>query len=285
MDASVERVGDVRAQLGEGPVWDERESVLWWLDIPGESLHRYDPSCGEDTAVALGQQVGALVPRASGGLVLATPDGFVAYDPATGKRELLASVEQDNVLTRMNDGKCDRQGRFFAGTMAYDFVGGAGSFYRLDPDGSVTRLLADLTISNGLAWSADDSTLYYIDSMAHGIDALDFDASSGAVSNRRQIVKIDESEGIPDGMCIDAEGYLWVALFGGGAVRRYSTEGELKGVVELPAAKVTCCAFAGDDWSDLYITTASDDDGNPATGGLYRCRPGVAGTPVNAFTG
>jgi sugar lactone lactonase YvrE len=276
MNASVERVGDITPQLGEGPAWDERDSALWWLDIPGEALHRYDPDSGDDSVWSLGQQVGSLAPRASGGLVLATPDGFVAFDPATGKRSLLAAVEQDNVLTRMNDGKCDRQGRYFAGTMAYDFAGGAGSFYRLDPDGSVTRLLERVTISNGLAWSADDTTLYYIDSMAGGVDAFDFDASTGSISGRRQAIKIEMSEGIPDGMCIDAEDCLWVALYGGACVRRYSPDGELLGVVEVPAKNVTCCAFAGPDLDELYIT---------AVGGLYRCRPGVRGVPVNAFAG
>jgi sugar lactone lactonase YvrE len=291
IDGTIERVGDVRAVLGEGPVWDPRTSVLWWLDIPGEALHRYDPATGDDTATALGRQVGALALRQSGGLVLATPEGFVAYDPATGAEELLAAVEDDDPATRMNDGKCDRQGRFWAGTMAYEFTPGAASFYKLDTDLTVTKAFGDCTISNGLAWSADDKTLYYIDTMTNSVEAFDFDAAAGALSNRRPLVKIAESDGLPDGMCIDAQGYLWVALFGGGAVHRYSPEGALDFVLPVPASKVTCCAFAGDDLGDLYITTASldltDEDlaGQPQAGGLFRCRPGVSGTPSNMFAG
>lgn len=290
MDVDVERVGAGHALLGEGPVWDDRESALWWLDIPGQSLHRFDPGTGMDTRRSLGRQVGALVPRRSGGLVLATPEGFVAFDPATGEESLLAPVEADNPATRMNDGKCDRQGRFWAGTMAYEFQPGAGGFYRLDPDMRVTQVLSGCTVSNGLAWSPDDRLLYYIDSMTRRIDVFDFDPSSGRLTDRRPFVEIPESAGLPDGMCIDEDGYLWVALFGGSAVRRYSPAGGLDGVIAIPATKVTCCAFGGADLRDLYITTAridlSDDElaAQPEAGGLFRCRPGVAGTAVNAFS-
>src|SRR5581483_4723518 len=218
MDARLEAVVDIPAVLGEGPVWDEREGVLWWLDIPGQALHRFDPATGDDQSQALGQEVGSLVLRQSGGLVLATPDGFVAYDWARGRGDLLASVESDNATTRMNDGKCDRQGRFFAGTMAYDFTPGAGAFYVMDADHNVRKLFGDVTISNGLAWSADDSTLYYIDTMTGSVEAFDFDIAAATLSDRRTVVKISESDGLPDGMCIDPEGYLWVALFNGGAV-------------------------------------------------------------------
>jgi sugar lactone lactonase YvrE len=290
-DVQVEVVTDAVAQLGEGPVWDARESVLWWLDIPGEALHRYDPATGEDTAVDLGRQVGSLVPRAEGGLVLATPEGFVAYDPATRAETLLAAVEGDNDATRMNDGKCDRQGRFWAGTMAYEFTTGAGSFYKFDVDGTVTKTVEGVTISNGLAWTADDRNLYYIVTMAGSVDAFDFDAAAGTIANRRPVVKINGTDGLPDGMAIDAEGFLWVALFNGSAVHRYSPEGALDGVLKIPAAKVTCCAFGGDDLGDLYVTTAShelsDDEraAQPHAGKLFRCRPGVTGTPVNAYGG
>jgi sugar lactone lactonase YvrE len=283
MSVEVERVGGVRAILGEGPVWDVRDKVLWWLDIPGENLHRHNPATGADDTWALGRQVGALVPRESGGIVLATPEGFVAFDPATAAETVLASVEADDADTRMNDGKCDRAGRFYAGTMAYDYKTGVGSFYRLDPDGTVTKLFGGTSISNGLAWSADDSTLFYIDSPTGSVDAFDFDASSGTLANRRPVAKIDEA--LPDGMCIDDESFLWVALYGGGAVHRYSPDGTLDGVLEVPARNVTCCAFGGDDWGDLYITTARGDEDDPAGGALYRCRPGVTGPPVNVFTG
>jgi sugar lactone lactonase YvrE len=288
MDAHVEAVVDAPALLGEGPVWDEREGIVWWLDIPGQSLHRFDPATGDDQSQDLGQEVGTLALRQSGGLVLATPDGFVAYDWSTGRGDLLAAVEADNPATRMNDGKCDRQGRFWAGTMAYDFTPGAAAFYCMDADHNVAKQFGDVTISNGLAWSADDSTLYYIDTGTGSVEAFDFDGATGTLASRRTVVKISESDGLPDGMCIDTEGYLWVALFNGGAVHRYSPAGVLDGVLEIPAAKVTCCAFAGEDLGDMYITTASlDTDAtvDPGAGKLYRCRPGVIGTPVTTYAG
>jgi sugar lactone lactonase YvrE len=287
----VERVVGPGAILGEGPVWDEREHVLWWLDIPGKALHRFDPSSGDDDVIPFDDSVGALVPRASGGLVLATPNGFEAFDPSNEARELLAPVEPDNAGNRLNDGKCDRRGRFWAGTMAYDNHAGAGSLYRLDVDLSVSVHVAGVTISNGLAWSADDTTFFYIDTMANSVDAFDFDARDGTIANRRPIIEIPQADGLPDGMCIDAEGYLWVALYGGGAVRRYSPGGALDRIIELPASQVTCCAFAGPDLDVLYITTAAqhftdaDRARYPDAGSLYRLRPGVTGTPVNSFAG
>jgi len=287
----LERVVGPGAVLGEGPVWDERAAVLWWLDIPGEALHRFDPASGDDEATALGAQVGALVPRRSGGLVLATPEGFEAFDPASGARSLLARADAENRATRMNDGKCDRAGRFYAGTMAYDFASGAGAFYRLDPDLGVTQLLGEVTISNGLAWSDDGATLYYIDSMTHRVDAFDVDVDTGELDGRRPVVELDSALGVPDGMCIDEAGYLWVALFGGGAVHRYSPGGTLDRVVEVPASQVTCCAFGGPSYDELYITTAAQDltDADrqryPDAGSMYRLRPGVAGPPPNPFAG
>jgi sugar lactone lactonase YvrE len=291
VDTSVERVVGPGAILGEGPTWDEREGILWWLDIPGSRLHRFDPATGTDSAVDLPRPAGTLVPRASGGLVLATPRGFEAYDPTTGDLQLLASVEADDPKTRMNDGKCDRQGRLWAGTMAFEATPGAGAFYRLGTDLAVERQVDDVTISNGLAWSADDSVLYWVDSMTHGVDAFDFDPATGTISDRRTVIKIPEDEGVPDGMTIDTEGYLWVALFGGKAVRRYSTDGRLDGVIELPVDNVTCAAFGGPDLGDLYITTAKENlspeqlAAQPDAGSLYRCRPGVTGYATNAFGG
>lgn len=288
---ALERVVGPGAVLGEGPVWDERDGVLWWLDIPGQALHRFDPAAGHDDATALGYQVGALVLRTSGGLVLATPQGFEAFDPDRGERSLLVAADADNPLTRMNDGKCDPAGRFYAGTMAYDGAAGAGAFYRLDPDLAVTKLFGDTTISNGLAWSADGATLYYIDSMTHRVDAFDVDLATGALDGRRPFVHIDATPGVPDGMCIDEDGFLWVALFDGAAVHRYSPSGDLDRIVEVPALQVTCCAFGGPDYDELYITTAaqnmSDEDRRlqPDAGSMFRLRPGVAGPPPYPFSG
>lgn len=291
MDAQVELVVESHDTVGEGPLWDERESVLRWIDIPGRRLHRLDPASGDHFEVGLPEPVGTIVPRASGGLVLATPTGFYAYDTRSGEQTLLASCDADDPATRMNDGKCDRRGRLWVGTMAFDASPGAGAFYRFDEQHEVTRLFGDVTISNGLAWSADDALLYWIDSMTHGVDVFDFDLEAGTIANRRTALEIPEDEGIPDGMTIDTDGYLWVALYNGGAVHRYRPDGTLDGVVEIPHAEVTCCAFGGPDLADLYITTANqgvaeaERAGRPEAGALYRCRPGVTGSAPFAYAG
>lgn len=284
-----ELVVDAQADLGEGPVW--HEGALYWVNIVAGEVHRHDPRTGENATRNVGQPVGALVPRRSGGLVLAVRDGFAALASMDGALDLLVEVEADDTGNRMNDGKCDRAGRFWASTMAFAATAGAGSLYRLDADLSVRRVLDGLTIGNGLAWSGDDRRFYFIDSMSGGVDVMDFDPDTGTVANRQQLVKIPDSDGIPDGMTIDDEGCLWVALWGGGAVRRYTPDGQLDRVVELPAPNVTACTFGGDDLGDLYITTArqtmTDDDlaAQPRAGGVFRVRPGVTGAPAFHFAG
>lgn len=280
----VELVVDARAKLGEGPVWDDREQVLWWLDIVSSVLHRYDPDT-EDTSLQLQEPVTAVVPRSAGGLMGTVADGFATIDTETGRLNRVAACSTGSQPMRMNDGKCDPQGRFWAGTMTFDFTPGA-SLYRLDPGGNVTTVLEDVKLSNGLGWSPDDKTMYYIDTMTHGIDAFDFAPESGEISNRRRLVTIDEAEGLPDGMTVDTEGFLWVALFDGFAVRRYTPDGEIDGDVRLPVGQVTCPAFGGADLGDLYVTTAAEgirQDDTPGAGGLYRFRPGVKGLPTNRF--
>jgi sugar lactone lactonase YvrE len=202
----------------------------------------------------------------------------------------VAPVEADVTQNRMNDGKCDPAGRFFAGTMSFDPTPGTGAFYRLDPDLSVTRVLDGVTLSNGLDWSPHQRTLYYIDSMTQGVDAFSFDVRTGRLSDRRRLITIPADVGLPDGMTVDAEGYLWVALHGSGTVRRFSPDGSLERVVRLPVSHVTCCAFGGADYSDLYITSMTYGleqkiRDEPLAGSLFRCRPGVRGRPPFRFAG
>jgi sugar lactone lactonase YvrE len=230
-----------------------------------------------------------VVPREHGGAVLAVRDGFALLEPDGGLR-VVAEVEADRPENRMNDGACDRAGRFFAGTMAFAITPGAGSLYRLDPDLTVTRVLGDVTISNGVGWSLDGSTMYYVDSMA-GIDALDYDPGSGEVENRRRIAEVPEEMGVPDGLTVDAEGFLWVAIYGGGRVRRYAPDGTVDRELSLPVAQVTKPAFGGPDLRELYVTCGSegfseaDHAREPGAGGLWRLDPGVAGLPANRFAG
>ena len=289
-ELQVEVVLEARAAVGEGPVWDERTQRLIWVDIMANAVHVYDPARDEDRAIDVGQPVGAAGLRERGGLVLALRDGFGLLDQDFGDLRIVASVEADVSTNRMNDGKCDPAGRFWAGSMAFDPRPGAGAFYRLDPDYTVTRMLGDITLSNGLDWSLDQRTLYYIDSMTQGVDTFRFDVLSGQLGERRRLISIPKEVGLPDGMTVDAEDGLWVALHGGGKIQRYTPDGRLDRTLRLPVSHVTCCAFGGPDFSDLYITSMTygleDAIGDePLAGALFRCRPGVRGRPPFRFGG
>jgi sugar lactone lactonase YvrE len=287
----VELVLDAGAELGEAPCWDARSRRLIWVDITRGVVHRFDPRTGHDDATPVGRSVGAAVPTRSGRLAIATDGGFSILDPSTGRMETLAEVERDDPRTTMNDGKCDRYGRFWAGTRDIEGAGPLGSLYRLDSDRSLTRVLAEVTISNGLGWSPDGRSMYYIDSATYGVDELDFDAVSGSVSNRRRLVEIPTTWGLPDGMTIDRDGFLWIALWGGSELRRFAPDGHVTGVVEFPVTQVTSCAFGGDELSELYVTSAriglTDEQlrQQPHAGALFRFRPDVPGLPEHPFAG
>jgi len=289
-EAPPEAVAVPRARLGEGPCWDPRTALLYWTDIPAGRIHRYDPVDGSHAVTEVGQPVGAMAPRSAGGLVVAVRDGFGFCDPEAGTFELVGRVDADRPGNRMNDGKCDPDGRFFAGTKAEDDTPGAAALYRLDPDLAVTRVVDDLTISNGLDWSADGRLFYFVDSPTRRIDLFDRDPATGAISGRRPFVELPADAGWPDGLTVDAEGCVWVALWGGSAVRRYRPDGRLDRVLRLPARLVTSCAFGGPDLDVLYVTTAAPDPGSsvpvgPGDGSLFACRVGVVGRPVHAFAG
>ncbi|MBA2272946.1 MAG: SMP-30/gluconolactonase/LRE family protein [Actinobacteria bacterium] len=288
---NVEVAVDAHAELGEGPLWDEPSGRLVWVDILASLVHRFSPDTGTDEIIDVGQPVGAVASRTTGGFVLAMRDGFGLLDTDTGDLQMIAGTEVHVTGNRMNDGKCDSAGHFWAGTMAFDQAPAAGALYRLARDHSVEKMIQDVSISNGLCWSANDRSMYYIDSPTQGVDVFDFDAASGALSNRRRLVEIPEADGLPDGMTIDEQGYLWVALYGGGAVHRYSPEGQLDQTVELPATQITSCTFGGSEFRDLYITSATQElsaqnlAAQPHSGALFVCRPGPAGLPANRYAG
>jgi sugar lactone lactonase YvrE len=283
-----ELVLDAHADLGEGPLWDARTSELLWVDIMAGLVHRYDPAAGTDVAVDVGQPVGAVVPRAAGGYALAVRDGFAVADTHVDDIRLVAPIDQDRPELRMNDGACDSSGHFWAGTMHLDEVADAGSLYRLAPDGHVETMLGNVTVSNGIGWSPDDTVMYYADTATLGVDAFDYDAASGAISSRRRIVTIEQGAGAPDGLAVDEDGCIWIALWEGGAVRRYSPAGTLEGIVNVPVARVTKPAFGGAALDELYITTAmpdAPDAKQPHAGGIFLADPGVHGLPANAYAG
>lgn len=292
MKLKADCVLDVKAELGEGPAWDAAAKVLWWVDINRSTIHRYDPATGKDDTYGTGAMVGAVVPRASGGLVTALADGFAFYDTATRKATPIVDPEEDQRANRFNDGKCDPAGRFWAGTMGMDGGKGVGSLYRLDATLKAERMVTGVSCSNGLAWTADAKTMYYIDTPLGTVDAFDFDVDTGSIANRRSVVRIAEGEGHPDGMSIDSEGKLWVAHWGGWQVGRYDpATGKKLGQVDVPAANVTSCAFGGPEGKDLYITTAragQDEEklkAQPLAGGLFHVTASVAGPPAAPFAG
>jgi sugar lactone lactonase YvrE len=283
-----ELVLDARAASGEGPLWDARTCELLWVDIMAGLVHRFDPVTGADISVDVGQPVGAVVPRVAGGYALAVRDGFAVAARHVDDMRLVAAVDRDRPMLRMNDGACDSGGRFWAGTMHVDEVPEAGNLYRLAPEGRVETMLGSVTISNGIGWSPDDTVMYYVDTPTLGIDAFDYDASSGAISNRRRIVTIEKGAGVPDGLAVDEDGGVWIALWEGWAVRRYTPAGALEGIVEVPAARVTKPAFGGPALDEVYITTAAPDTPDakqPYAGGIFLARPGVHGLPANAYAG
>jgi sugar lactone lactonase YvrE len=288
MSDDFEVVSAAGAELGEGPVWDARSSRVAWVDIMAKRIHLTDPVTGGSETIEVPLHVGAVAPRAAGGFVAALQDGF--WVVGDGPAERIASMPGARPGLRFNDGKCDPAGRFWAGTMAYDQAPGAGALYRLEPDGQAAMVLAGVTVSNGLAWSLDGRTMYYIDTPTQRIDAFSYVASTGEIGDRHPEIHIAAEAGAPDGMTIDADGGLWVALWGGAAVHRY-LDGRLERVIKLPVSQPTSCCFGGERLDELYVTSAWEGLSprqrreEPLAGALFRVRPGLRGIAPAVFVG
>ncbi|MBQ1124393.1 SMP-30/gluconolactonase/LRE family protein [Streptomyces smyrnaeus] len=250
---SVETALRAFAELGEGPTWDAAAGRLLWVDILGARIHTFDPATGDRTVMATEQHVGAAKPRAGGGLVVNLRDGLGLYE-ADGRFSWLL---RDPVPGRRgNDAAVAPDGALWAGTMYYDETPGGGSLVRLAPDGTAATALDEVTVSNGTGWSPDGTLMYYVDTPTRRIDVFDVRDGGAVVAGRRPLVSIEEGAGFPDGLTVDADGCVWVALWDGAAVRRYTPEGVLDRVVGLPVQRPTACAFGGAGLGDLYITTA-----------------------------
>jgi sugar lactone lactonase YvrE len=277
----VEPITDVVTYHGEGPVWSARWGGLRWVDmLAGDVLSlRAD---GGVERLHVGEVAAALRPRRAGGAVIGIERGFALEEP-DGTVRPLGEVWSDPSV-RMNEGGCDPDGRFYCGSMAYDQRPGAASLYRLDPDGTVHVVLEGMTVSNGLEWSPDGTRVYYNDTATYTISVFDYDHEAG-LTDQRALVALQNR---PDGLTVDAEGGVWTALSDGGAVRRYTPEGRLDAIIELPTRKVTACTFGGDRLDELFITTSREglepgDD--PLAGALFRAVPGVRGISVREFAG
>ena len=284
---------DVVAELGEGVVWDTARGELLWVDIPAGRLHRGRPGPGgfeHLASIDIGLPLGAVAPAQDGGWILAAGPGFAALAP-DGTLRWISRPAADAPQLRMNDGACDPGGRFWAGTLAYAETPAAGTLYRLDPDGTTTPMVTGTTISNGLGWSGDATTLWFADSGEGTVDAFDFDRHSASVSARRTVIVIDPRDGTPDGLTVDREDHVWVAIWDGGEVRRYSPHGDLVARVTLPVSRPTSCCFGGVDLGTLFISTAriglgaEQLAGEAHAGRLFCTDAGVRGVAQSAFAG
>ena len=279
-----------QCQLGEGPVWDVGRGLLRWVDILAGHVHAVDPATGARTWFDVGDPVGTVGLTRGGGLVLALVDGFALAGGDGQDLTRVPGFSIDRTAVRFNDGKPDPWGNFVAGTMAWDETGyPPGRLYRLSPDGTVTELFGDVGLSNGLDWTEDRKLFYYADSNSGRVDLFDTDPDTGVLGPRRPFVTVPEADGIPDGLTLDAEGCLWLAVWGSGELRRFTPAGRLDTVVRLPASQVTSAAFGGPDLATLYISTAWADltpaarADQPHAGDIFACHPGVPGRPPFLF--
>jgi sugar lactone lactonase YvrE len=289
-DVSVETVFDGRALIAECPLWDPALGLLWWVDIPRGQVHRLDPKTGEDRVLELGDDVGAVVPRGCGGVIAARRSGFSSID-VDGAVETVVDVDLGDARLRFNDARCDPRGRLWVGTVRDDFAPGVARLYCLTGDGHIERRLDGVTISNGLDWSLDGQTLYYADSGPGTVDAFEYDLEHGVLGNRRPFARIEPEDGFPDGLCVDAEGFVWIAVYGSWAVRRYSPDGRLDQVIEFPARDLTSVGFGGEALDVMFVTSASERvevgqwADQPQAGGIFSCRPGQCGRPQHGWAG
>ncbi len=284
-------VGSGRFHLGEGPIWCPVEQVLYWVDIFARNVHRLRPDPEEVAMWTLPETVGSLAVRETGGLILALKHRIVAFDPDTEGVETLATVEPDKPENRFNDGRCDRQGRFLAGTMHEQGQAPSGTLWRFDRDLSAHAIFDNAWVPNSLCWSPDGRIMYWADSQANVIWAHDYDTANGTPSGRRVFADLTHDPGVPDGSTVDAEGYLWNAQYGGGRVVRYAPDGGIDRVIELPALQPTCCAFGGPDLNRLYVTTARQGmdaaalEAEPRNGALLAIETDVQGLAEPRFAG
>jgi sugar lactone lactonase YvrE len=281
---------EAHAELGEGPIWDPTRARLLWVDCINGVVHSLDPQTCVDVTLPIGQQVGCVAWRRSGGLVVAAGRGFGFIDEGSAIFELAALVGPESSSVVLNDGACDVFGRFWAGTASKDGQPTA-VLYRLELDGTVTRMVDGVRMSNGIGWSPDNRLMYYVDSRTQGLDVFEFRADEGMLGRRRRFIDIPADLGIPDGLAVDAEGCVWLSLWGPGLVHRYTPGGRLDRVVELPTSHTTSCTFGGAALDVLYITSAraglTDQQlvEQPHAGAVFAVAPGIAGLSPNGYAG
>lgn len=281
---------EINANLGEGAFWNHETQEFYWIDIEGKQLHIYNPENKTNRSFPTPSRIGTVVPKDRNSAVVALEDGVYMIDTQTGALELLSDVEKELTINRFNDGKCDPNGNLWVGSMHLEQSAPMGSVYKISEEGTTEKMIENVTISNGIVWTKDDSTMYYIDTPTGRIQAFDYDVATATISNERTAVVIGAKDGYPDGMTIDANDNLWVGLWDGNAVANYNPRnGELIKKILVPANNVTSCAFGGPNLDQLYITTASVDMTPeeiamyPLAGSLFIAKPGVKGVKSTLF--
>jgi len=290
MQPSIRVVAQAKDQLGETPIWCERTQRIWWIDIEKPKLQSFDEATGVHEVYPFPSTfLGSLVPHRQGGFLVALDNRLCHFDPVTRYVTTIADVEAHDKGTRLNDGRCDRSGRLWIGTMDAQIREPLGSFYRVDPSGVVKWLFNDIIVTNTVTTSPDDRTLYMSDTRRLKIWAFDLDPASGEISNKRVFADYTGQTGRPDGACVDSEGYLWNAVFAGHRVVRYAPDGSIDRTIELPVTNPTCVCFGGKDLSTLYVTTATKMIApevlaqEPLAGALLAIDVGVKGLPEPVF--
>jgi sugar lactone lactonase YvrE len=279
-------------QIGEAPVWCDRTNLLWWVDVRGPKLQSFDPATGRHEVYWTGgRALGGLALRESGGMILAQDDGIHAFTPGDGERRTLLHPEEDRPDNRLNDGRCDRRGRLWIGSMNDTVRRDDGNFWRIGTDRSARKLFDGIDVPNGVCFSPDDKIMYFADTPKRMIWAFDFDLDAGAISNRRVFADLTANPGRPDGSTVDAEGFVWNCEFAGRRIVRYAPDGSVDRIVEMPVTNVTCAGFAGPNRDVLYATTArqglseAQRAAEPDAGGLFRLDVGVKGLPEPRYGG
>ncbi len=286
---AVRNVLEARARLGEGPVWDDLTQALYWVDIYNHRVHQFFPERGSSRTFDVGDVVGSLAVAGPETLLLALRHQLARLDLTTGEVEPILTVEEGKPRNRLNDGKCDPQGRFWIGSASREE--GEAALYRYDPDGSLRVMETGLTISNGLGWSPNGTTFYLTDSPKKTIYAYDFDAATGEISGRRVFVELSDESFVPDGLSVDSEEHVWSAQWDGWCVIRFAPDGREVLRVPMPVKRPTSCAFGGTERRQLYVTSASigmgeeEIEANICAGDLFQLDPGVEGLPVQRFAG
>ena len=275
--------------LGEGPVWNIEEQALYWVDILNRKLQKWKPGTGAFHSWDMPEHIGCYAFRKQGGAIIALRSGIYSFDFETERLESIVKPEGDRDNTRFNDGACDRAGRFFAGTMTYEETIPEGNLYRLDPDHQLSHMRSGIKVSNGLGWSPDNQVMYYADSPTQCIFAFDYDIDSGRMTNERIFCKIEQ--GYPDGLTVDAEGYVWLAVWDGWRIVRYAPDGSIDKTIEMPIQRPTSCMFGGPNLNQLYITSAiknlpvAELEKQPEAGNIFVIEVDVPGLPEPLFMG